>query len=289
MKTTVSKQILAFVILILFLPVFAYAEDVKIVEAEGKAMLGYDTTRAQAEAKALNNAIKNALLEAVGFEITSNDFDYQAEAYGSNINYSSGIVSRLVTLSSRGILVKKEIIKDECNSKDNQFYCFIKIKAYVKPLNLERKGNFKISTAQVQRVDKKPPARNIVFQDNDEIRVSARANKASYINIFSVSQDGMIIKLFPNDYFEGEVIPADKEFIFPDDAQRALGLKLRVKTPEKLSRTVESILIIATKEKVDFLSDKAIATPTITDLMQELSKLDPSLWAEDTVGYEVSK
>jgi len=289
MKTNTSKQLLASVILILFLPVLAFAADVKIIEAEGEAMLGYDTTLAQAKAKALNNAIKNALLEAVGFEITSNDFDYQAEAYGSNVNYSSGIVSRLVTLSSRGILVKKEIIKDECGSKDNQFYCFVKIRAHVKPLNLERRGDFKISIAQVQRVDKKNPVRNIVFQDNDEIRVRTKVNKTSYINIFSVSQDGMITKLFPNDYFEGEAVPANKEFIFPDDTQRTLGLKLRVKTPEKLSRAVESILIIATKEKVDFLSDKTIETPTITDLMQELSKLDPSLWAEETVGYEVSK
>ncbi len=99
----------------------------------------------------------------------------------------------------------------------------------------------------------------------------------------------MITKLFPNDYFKGEATPANKVFIFPDDTQRAIGLKLRVKTPEKLSRAVESVLIIATKEKVDFLSDKAIETPTITDLMQELSKFDPSRWAEETVGYEVRK
>ncbi|MDI6744722.1 MAG: hypothetical protein QMD07_05020 [Thermodesulfovibrionales bacterium] len=49
------------------------------------------------------------------------------------------------------------------------------------------------------------------------------------------------------------------------------------------------MLIVATKEKVDFLSDKKADEVTITDLMKELSELDASSWTEKTVGYEVRK
>jgi hypothetical protein len=60
-------------------------------------------------------------------------------------------------------------------------------------------------------------------------------------------------------------------------------------TPKNKSRAIETVLIIATKEKTDFLSDKKAEDVTITDLMKELSEIEPSLWAEEAVGYEVRK
>jgi hypothetical protein len=68
-----------------------------------------------------------------------------------------------------------------------------------------------------------------------------------------------------------------------------MGLKLRVTTPQNLKRAVESILVIASRKRIDIMSDDAVANPTITDLMRELSMNDPSLWVEKTLGYEVRK
>ena len=276
-KRLMGKLLMFFFISVILLPLSARA-DVKIVVAEGQAIIGGDITVPQARAMARNNARRSALEQAVGVSVR-----------GSTVLYNSDLVSDLVVTATKGLIIKEEIIKDMPKVQGDQLSYFFKLRAYVKPINIERRGNFRILKADVFRADKKKGSKLPVFQQNDEIQVSIRANKDSYINIFSVSQDGMISKLFPNDYFKAEIVAAKKVFIFPDDIQMALGLKLRVKTPEKLNRAVESVLIIATKEKADFLSDEDIEEPTITDLMKELSDIDPSLWAEKTVGYEVRR
>ena len=60
-----------------------------------------------------------------------------------------------------------------------------------------------------------------------------------------------------------------------------------MRTPKGRKKAVESVLIIATKGTVPLLDARKDQDLTITDLMKELSELDPSLWVDQTVGYEV--
>ncbi|MBI4683316.1 MAG: DUF4384 domain-containing protein [Nitrospirae bacterium] len=250
----------------------------KIVEAVGEVLLGDDTTPAQGKAMARNNARRNALEHALGVQI-----------HGSTVLYNSSLISDLVVTATKGLIIAEELLEDRPIVKADQVYHFCKLKATVKPINIEKRGNFKILKVEVVRADSDSSHENPVFQDNDEIRVRVRVNEDAYINIFSVSQDGMISKLLPNDYFKSAMLAAKNTLIYPDDIQRALGLKLRVKAPKKQNRALESVLVIATKEKADLLSDGTPADPTLTDLLKMLSEIDPSLWAESTVGYEVRK
>ncbi|MBI5058018.1 MAG: DUF4384 domain-containing protein [Nitrospirae bacterium] len=272
---------------LMFVLTFSYAQaqnetvhprdDLKEVTAEGMSILGEDTPPAQGRAMARNNARRNALEQAVGVEI-----------HGSTVLYNSDFVSDLVKTATKGLIVKEEVIEDVPRIVGNQLSYYCKLKAYVKPINTEKKGNLAIMRAKVLRPDKKTAMESPVFQDNDEVQVRVSANEDSYINIFSVGQDGSVSKLYPNQHVKVEVLPARQEFIFPDDTYRLIGLRFRVNTPKKLSRSVESVLIIASKEKVDFLSGD-IQQPMITDLMKELSEIDPSSWTEKTIGYEVRK
>ncbi len=210
------------------------------------------------------------------------------ERSGPLVIYNSDLVSDLVIAATRGLIVKEEVIEESPRIEGKHVSHYCKLRALIKPINMEKRGNFKILRAGVYRADREKGSRLPVFQENDEIQVSARVNKDSYINIFSVSQDGMISRLFPNSYFKNKLVGANKTFTFPEQTQKNV-LKLKVTTPGKLTRAVESVLIIATREEVDFLSKEDLKDATITDLMKELSELDPSLWAEKTVGYEVRK
>jgi hypothetical protein len=253
-------------------------ENLRIVETYGEAVFGEDTTTAQAKAAARNNARIRALEEAVGVQMR-----------GSTVLYNSSLISDLVVTATKGLIVREEIIEDKPKIKDDQISYYYKLRAYVKPINIEKRGDFKILRAEVVRADSDRRLKYPVFQHDDEIQIRIKVNNDSYINIFSVSQDGMVSKLFPNKYFKSDMLAAKETMVFPDNTQRALGLKLRVKTPKKLSKAIESVLVIATREKVEFLADETIEAPMITDLMRELSEIDPSLWAEKTAGYEVRK
>ncbi|MBM4136916.1 MAG: DUF4384 domain-containing protein [Nitrospira sp.] len=270
-----SISILIFLILML-LPQYVFSENIKIVESVGEAYLGEDTTPAEAKAIALNNARRSALEEAVGIVV-----------HGSTVVYNSELISDLVFTATKGLIVKEKIIEKKCQTKDEQIYCLTKIEAHIKPLGFEKSGNLKILKASIQRPDKDIVIKSPVFQKGDEIQVKVIVNEDSFVSLFSVGQYGNISKLFPNDYSKQIVIPSEKEFIYPDYTQRSMGLKFRVHTPKGLKKAVESVLIIATKEETNLLSNKSIQNPTISDLMSELSEIDPSLWVEKTLGYEV--
>ena len=283
------KRTAVFILLFLiFMPAGAWAKDkkivpssaegIKVVIAEGKAVLGDDTTPAQAKAIAMNNARRNALEEAVGVNLHS-----------STLVYNSQLISDLISTATKGLIVAQKVIDEKCYTEGGNIYCSAKIEAQVKPHTLEKGKKISIVKASVQRPDRDSASNNPVFQDGDEIQIKVTANEDSFMNIFSVDQYGNIIKLFPNDYVKAEILPSKKEFVFPDNNIRERGLKFRLTAPKNLSKAIESVLIIATKEEGNFLSDKTIQNPTISDLMKELSEIDQSSWDEETVGYEVRK
>jgi len=252
--------------------------DIQIIEKEGEAVLGDDMMPAQAKALALNNARRSAIEQASGVIV-----------HGSSVVYNFQLVSDLVASATRGVIVKEEILADEKKMEGKQWVYYTKIKAHVKTLENREKSSLKILKADVNRYGSNPASTAIVFQDNDEIQIRAKANSDAYIHVFNISQDGWVTKLYPNEYFKAEITSPETEFIFPNEKQRDLGLKLKVRTPKNLSRAIETMLIVATKEKTDFLSDKKAGEVTITDLMKELSEIDASLWTERIVGYEVRK
>ena len=254
----------------------AEKRDIQVIESVGEAILGDDTTPAQAKAMALNNARRSAIEEASGVVI-----------HGSTVVYNYQLISDLVKASTRGLIVKEEILIDDIKKEGKQIVYGTKIRVHVKPLEYQRDGSLKILKAEVNRYGS--TSKGSVFQNGDEIQIKVKANKEGYINVFGISQDGMVTKLYPNEYFKAEVISPEMEFIFPDERQRGLGLKLKLRTPKNLSRTVETILVVATKERMDFLSDKKADEVTITDLMKELSEIDSSSWTEEAIGYEISR
>src|SRR3990170_3559481 len=246
-------------------------EEVKVVTAEGKIVLGDDTTPARARAIAMNNARRTALETAVGVNL-----------HGSSVIYNSDLVSDLVVTATKGLIVKQTVLEDKCYTEEDRIYCLVRIEAHVKPLPQPDSKQVRILKASIRRPDKNVSENSPVFQDGDEIQIKVAASDNVFINIFSIDQYGNVIKLYPNNYIKREMIPSGKEFIFPDDTIRSQGLNLRVTTPKGMKSGIESVLIIATKEEGFFLTDSAIQNPTISDLMNELSRLDPAAWTEKT-------
>lgn len=272
----IKKICVLFAMLFLLMQAALFAEDQKVMEAEGTAFLGDDLTMAQGKAAALNNARRSALEKATGVMV-----------HGASVVYNNQLINDLVMAATRGIIVKEQVLENKCQTSNEHISCAAKIIATVKPLNYEKRGTFKVEKTTVQRPDNAAAPKNAVFQSRDEIQIRTSVNQDAYVSIFSVDQYGNVARLYPNEYCGLEKQPAEKALVFPDEAQRKMGLKLKVRTPKGVKTAVESVLVIATKEKAKLLTDTDIENPTITDLMAELSKLDASIWVEDTAGYEV--
>lgn len=249
---------------------------VKVIEAEGVSQFGEDTTKAQARAMALNNARRRALEEAVGVSVRA-----------SAVLYNTELISDLVHTATKGLIVKEETLEDIFEGGKDPVYK-VRIRAHIKPIKLEKSEGLKVANAEVFKVTNPSFMKNPVFQDNDELQVKVRLGADAYLNLFSVDQDGRILKLLPNSYVKEEMLAAGKDFFFPDEELRKNVFKYIVRTPRNLSKAIESVLVIATKERVFFLAGKDQGETTVTDLMKELSELE-SPWAWGTVGYEVRK
>ncbi len=256
--------------------VLAAGEEPVRVEAEGTILLGEDATIGQARAAALNNARRSALERATGVEVR-----------GSSTVYNFRLIADLVHTATRGIIVKENVLVSRCATQGEQISCTARIEAWVRPLHTERRGNFAVNKAAVMRAGRTEAAANPVFQSGDELVIRASANQDAWLHLFSVNENGGIGKLYPNEYLKAERLPAGRELLFPDEACRQGGLKLVVRTPRGRKRSIESVLVIATKENWSLLEGRKDQDLTITDLMKELSEVDPSEWVEQTVGYEV--
>lgn len=253
-------------------------EALKTVEAKGEASLWDETTPSEAKAVALNNARRHALEQAVGVVV-----------HGSTAVYNYQLVNDMVVAATKGLIVKEKIIENKCQIRGEQIYCVARIEATVKPLSFEQKGNLKVVRATVQRPDKDSAAKAPVFQNDDEMQVKVAASEEAFVNLFSVDQNGGIVKLYPNDYCDQKRLSPEKIFQFPSDEQRVAGIKLRVHTLKGVRKAIESVLVILTRGKVNLLADNTIQNPMVSDLMREISELDPSNWAEGTAGYEVKE
>ncbi len=216
------------------------------VVAEGRALLGEDTTPSQARALSLNDARRIAVERAAGVLVRS-----------SSVVYNSQLISDLISAFSKGLIVKEELLSDGIKTEDGRAVYVCRIKAHVKPVKQETQKDIKIINAEVSRADRPFSSHIPVFQDNDEIRIRVKAEGDLNMNVFSVSQNGRVVQLLPNPYVKLKTAAAGQDFVFPDEVMRNAGFKLRVHTPKNLSRAYETIVIIATKERKDFLSAKS--------------------------------
>ena len=245
--------------------------------AEGRAMLGEDTTPAQAKALALNEARRIAVERAAGVLVRT-----------SSVVYNSELISDLISTFTKGLIIREDVLSEGLRTEDGQVAYVCRIKASIKPVLQRKQKDIRIIAAEVSRVDRPFSSSSPIFQDNDEIKIRVKTASNLNINVFSVSQDGRVVLLLPNPYVKLETVSGGQDFIFPDEAMRAAGFKLRVHTPKNLSRAYETIVIIATKERKDFLSAKT-QDVTLSDLMRELSLLEQPFWADAVIGYEVRR
>jgi len=103
----------------------------------------------QATAAALNNARRAALEKATGVEVR-----------GTSTVYNFQLINDLVQTATRGIIVKEKVLTSKCSSENDQVSCSAKIEAWVKPLHAEKRGNFKITTADVHRPERQEEVKN---------------------------------------------------------------------------------------------------------------------------------
>lgn len=255
----------------------AIAENqTKVVDAEGSAEITADRTPDEARRLALDRARRSALEEAVGVNV-----------HGSTVIYNADLINDMVITGFGGLIVRQEILFNECGEEEDRLVCNIKIRAEIQVVPQSKDAPYHIK-ATVSRPGARSDNDIVLFNDGDEVQVRVKLDRKGYLSLFGVDQEGRVSHLFPNRYAPDSLVDAEEEFVFPDDALREKGIRLRAQVLEGKRKSNESIMIIATTRKMTFLED-AGEDPGITDLLSELSSLKREDWEQVTRGYIILK
>ncbi len=253
------------------------------VIVEAVVQLADDMTVQEARSRSRNEARRQAIEKAVGIFVK-----------GNTVVYNHVLAEDIVQSIVHGIVADEQILDEgvrEVGQQSNERATLYvtKLKARVRPVQAERKAEFSLKVALNQTV----------FREGEEVEIRVSSSHDVYLHLFSVGQDDSVTVLFPNRFAQDTLIRAERPFVFPDDSQRAMGIRLRVFPPAGAKRATERIKVIATRGKRDLIKAKfregifqvyeGKDTGLVTDLLRELALIEDADWAEATVPYEVYK
>jgi hypothetical protein len=248
---------------------------------EGSVPFGEDTTLGEAKARSRDHARRAAVEQAVGTFVESQTTVYNFQ-----------LAEDLIKATARGIIVEERIVEEgvrkvELDGVQVGLIYATKLKARVKRVHAERTKDLVV----------KASVNKSVFFDGEEMEVRLTPSRAVYLHIFAIDQEDSVTVLLPNRFVPSTLIQAEKPFVFPSEAHKTMGLRLRVFSPKASKRSVERLKIIATTKDVDLVKNKFSEAVfrvypgqhngLATELLKELSLLEDSEWTEATVAYEV--
>lgn len=249
------------------------------VEAEGYTPFGEDTTLARARILSRDDARRRAVEHAVGTFIER-----------QTVIYNFQLAEDLIRSVVRGIITDEHILSEGAVTEQQNG-------PVVKYVTKIRAKIHSLPSVDKNRMFIKAELNKSVYNYDEEMEIQISSSDDLYLHIFNVAQDDVITELLPNKYMSENKIVANKPYIFPSEKEKQLGLTVRAFPPQNGKTSIEKIKIIGTRKNIDLSrghisqalfnvypsKDKSF----ITDLLKQISLLDPSEWTEVTLGFEI--
>ena len=238
-------------------------------------------TPEKAKEMAIQKACKKAIEYFSGVEISGRILNIQAENQNQILidNYSS-----ITQQTAQGIIIDKEILKDEIISKENQLIKVITIKVKVDKQKGEKDPSFQV-TANLN---------SEYFKDVEEMELSVKSSKDCYLTIFNICSNDSVYVIFPNEYRKSNFLKSGENFRLPNSDDKKIGLYFPVNLLPNKNEDVELIKVIATKQKIDFSSVYSFSAygtyqTAYIDLQNWLLKIPRNEIEEVDLQYFISK
>ena len=271
-----------FLMLMLFLiqPCFSQTKG-QWVECYGEAAV-QNITNEEAQVLARRYARLNAIEKACGVQL-------QAETLVKDFKLAGDFIHSIAyghVVEEKELNWKTETIPPENPADPPIILLKLSMKARVIPVEDKSDPGFKVSL-QLNRKS---------FQSGDEVIFNIRSNQDCFITLINLAANDSVYILYPNVYHRDNSLKGHSKFEFPLSSERESGFHIKVSTLPDHKKDTEIVKVIATKQKIDFLSELKIAdgfglmgTPkmAVTQLTYLLSEIPVSGRAEATMMYTV--
>ena len=260
------------------------------VESSAEVPWPDDWTVGKARQAALDQARRKAVEQALGVEVR-----------GDTVMQNDQIVQDLSRSLARGRILTETILDegpvdpsarrgDLARSPVLRAY-HLRLRAEVQPAGPEARLGLRAS------LDKP------LYTDGEEVALRVEVDRDAFLYIFNVGEDSAVTLLYPNGYEAGNLLRAHAPFIFPSDALRTQGVRLRARLPAGRARSTETLKVLALKEPLPNLDGRVVLASwppsstlpfqswsgTSTDLMVLLrTALSTTTdWSDLTLPFEV--
>ena len=260
-------------------------------EEEGVKVINKTATEFEFEASGhasnedLKEAIKRAeddarykAVTAAGSIISNSAYDVLAQHGEAQYQF----IARYLTEWTSNLVESHRIAK-QCNLKDEIVECLVTIRGTV-----HSRGDVDPDFELTTELDK--PA----YFAGDNIGLSVKASKDSYLSIISFDEDENAYLVFPNKFAQEGFIKGGIEFRIPEDSTS----KMTAWLPQGHSESKELLHVILTKKQPLFMlnmlkeddSKSGFVRYSLGGLkvvFERLAKLPRSDWAEQMLPYEI--
>ena len=196
-------------------------------------------TPEEAKEKAIQKACQTAIEQFSGVEVTGRTSLIEVES-GSEITIDH--FSKLTNQTSNGIILEKEIIKEENITKNSILYKSVTVKIKVGKQEGERDPFFTIEA----KLNKD------YFKEGEELELEITPSKDCYLTILNIMSDENVSTIFPNKYRKDNFIKANQCFLLPNEQDKEKGISFKIGLLPVKEEDTEIIKILATKEPVNF-------------------------------------
>lgn len=225
-----------------------------VVQQDGYATLGPNTTLQEAEQRALEDALAKAVSEVAGVQIQSESYLSTSEDMVSGSRESRFVESfaAINRTASFGRVVRHKVLSntiDEVRLSDEQKVRVVHLR--VEAQVVKEVGQCDPSFHLALRLNKNLLLAADAPDENEELILTIESSKDGYLTLFGISGDTVRV-LFPNEVLSENRIVSNAEFQFPSEMHRKAGLHLRALLPPGRMTQTEAVLALVTKVPIPF-------------------------------------
>ena len=191
---------------------------------------------------------------------------------------------QLINQTSNGIILEKEILKDETQTIGNVIKKVVLLQVKVGKQKGEKDPYFNL-TASLNRE---------YFKENENLELTVKSTINCHLTIFNICSNDSVYIIFPNQYRKENLVEASEEFKLPNEYDRKIGLSFPVYLLPGKNEDTEIIKVIATKKPILFQSFQTISAygtyqSAITELLMQLIKIPRGEIEEFDLEYFIIK
>jgi len=207
--------------------IYEITETVKVI----------NITPEEAKELIIQKACNKAIEQYCGIEISGRISSIQA---GNRDNIHIDHFSKMINQSTQGLILSKEILEENTIIENEIIKKVMTLRIKVGKQIGSKDYNFNLNAE----------LNNEYYKEGDLLELWISSTIGCYITILNITSDGNVNTLFPNKYHTENYLNSNEKLFFPNEADKLIGMELKVNLLPSHNEDSEIIKIIATKNPI---------------------------------------